>query len=183
MSVISRWIRAYGIRANSEMKPEVVKTLPISIRKATLTDAEAILACLREAFEPYKERYTCEGFLDTVLTADTIRTRMSVMTIFVAVNVDSEIVGTVACGVVTPEEGHLRGMAVRPVWHGQGIAQQLLDVAESELRRCNCRRVTLDTTEPLKRAIRFYEKNGFRSTGKIADFFGMPLFEYEKSLQ
>jgi ribosomal protein S18 acetylase RimI-like enzyme len=162
---------------------EVVKTLPISIRKATLSDAEAILACLREAFEPYRERYTREGFLDTVLTAETIRRRMSVMTIFVAVNVDSEIVGTVACGVVTPEEGHLRGMAVRPAWHGQGIAQQLLDVAEAELRRCNCRRVTLDTTEPLKRAIWFYEKNGFRSTGKIADFFGMPLFEYEKSLQ
>jgi len=81
------------------------------------------------------------------------------------------------------KKGHLRGMAVRPPWHGQGIAQQLLDAAEAELRGHNCRRMTLDTTDPLKRAIRFYEKNGFRPTGKITDFFGMPLFEYEKTLQ
>ena len=154
----------------------------ISIRRARLSDTEGILSCLREAFEPFRELYTREGFLDTVLTLETIRERMAEMTIFVAVNGDSEIVGTVACGVVTPEEGHIRGMAVRPAWHGHGIAQQLLDAAEAELRRSNRRCVTLDTTEPLKRAIRFYEKNGFRPTGKIADFFGMRLFEYEKSL-
>src|SRR5215831_11469298 len=151
----------------------------ISIRRARLSDVEGILTCLREAFEPFRELYTREGFLDTVLTLETIRERMAGMTMFVAVNGDSEIVGTVACSVVTPEEGHIRGMAVRPAWHGYGIAQHLLDAAEMELRHHKCQRVTLDTTEPLKRAIRFYEKNGFRPTGKIADFFGMPLFEYE----
>jgi ribosomal protein S18 acetylase RimI-like enzyme len=154
----------------------------ISIRRARLSDTEGILSCLREAFEPFRELYTREGFSDTVLTAEAIRTRMAAMTILVAINKDSEIAGTVACSVATPEEGHLRGMAVRPLWHGYGIAQQLLDAAEMELRHHKCRRVTLDTTEPLKRAIRFYEKNGFRPTGKIADFFGMPLFEYEKRL-
>jgi ribosomal protein S18 acetylase RimI-like enzyme len=160
----------------------VIDSSGISIRKARLSDTEDILSCLREAFEPYRELYTREGFFDTVLTVETIRTRMAAMTILVAINRDSEIAGTVACSVVTPEEGHLRGMAVRPAWHGQGIAQQLLDAAEAELRRLNCHRATLDTTEPLKRAIRFYEKNGFRPTGRIADFFGMPLFEYAKRL-
>jgi hypothetical protein len=38
------------------------------------------------------------------------------------------------------------------------------------------------TTEPLRKAIRFYEKNGYRATGQIRDFFGMPLFEYIKNL-
>ena len=160
----------------------MTKASGISIRKARLTDANSILTCLREAFESYRELYTREGFLDTVLTLETIRERMAAMTILVAINKDSEIAGTVACSVATPEEGHLRGMAVRPAWHGYGVAQQLLDAAEMELRHHKCRRVTLDTTEPLKRAIRFYEKNGFRPTGKIADFFGMPLFEYEKRL-
>jgi hypothetical protein len=28
----------------------------------------------------------------------------------------------------------------------------------------------------------FYEKNGFRRTGKVTDFFGMPLIEYTKHL-
>jgi hypothetical protein len=32
------------------------------------------------------------------------------------------------------------------------------------------------------RAVRFYEKNGHRTSGKVRDFFGMPLFEYTKAL-
>jgi len=32
-------------------------------------------------------------------------------------------------------------------------------------------------------AIRFYEKHGFRSSGKVSDFFGMPLYEYIKELR
>ena len=35
---------------------------------------------------------------------------------------------------------------------------------------------------PLQRAIRFYERNGYRPSGRVADFFGMPLFEYVKPL-
>jgi len=30
--------------------------------------------------------------------------------------------------------------------------------------------------------MRFYEKNGFRRSGKVTDFYGMPLFEYVKTL-
>jgi len=44
------------------------------------------------------------------------------------------------------------------------------------------KRITLDTTEPLNRAIRFYEKNGYRPTGKIGRFYGMPLLEYSKAI-
>ena len=43
-------------------------------------------------------------------------------------------------------------------------------------------RVSLDTTEPLRRAVRFYERHGFRPSGRVSDFFGMPLFEYVKEL-
>ena len=171
-----------GYIEDAQGERKVPKIPSISIRKATLADAEGILACLREAFELYRESYTHKGFLDTVLTRETIATRMSTMSIFVAVISEHEIAGTVACRVVTPDRGHLRGMAVRPQWHGHGIAQQLLEAAEAELRRRNCRRITLNTTEPLKRAMRFYEKNGYRPTGKVANFFGMPLLEYEKNL-
>jgi enoyl-CoA hydratase/carnithine racemase len=50
------------------------------------------------------------------------------------------------------------------------------------LRALNCKRVTLDTTEPLTRAIRFYERNGFRQSGRVSDFFGMKLIEYVKEI-
>jgi GNAT superfamily N-acetyltransferase len=72
-------------------------------------------------------------------------------------------------------------MAVLPAWQGSGVAAQLLKSVESELRAKGCSRISLDTTEPLQPAIRFYEKNGFRRSGKVADFYGMPLFEYVKT--
>ena len=69
-------------------------------------------------------------------------------------------------------------MAVRPSWQGKGVAGALLQAALDNLRSMACRRVTLDTTLPLARAVRFYEKNGFRKSGKVTDFFGMPLVEH-----
>jgi N-acetylglutamate synthase-like GNAT family acetyltransferase len=151
------------------------------IRKASNADAAGILQCLAEAFEPYRESYTVAGFLDTVLTPETLAQRLK-STVFVAVTQPGTVVGTVACGVIDQEEGHLRGMAVRSSWHGTGLAQQLLDRAESELRARKCSRVTLDTTAPLQRAMRFYERNGFRRSEKTQDFFGMPLFESVKAV-
>src|SRR5207244_6620605 len=103
--------------------------------------------------------------------------------VFVAAIPGGEVVGTVVCGVVGGGEGHLRGMAVRPDWQGRGVAGELLAAAESELRRAGCGRVSLDTTRPLGRAIRFYEAHGFRASGKVSDFFGMELLEYVKTLR
>jgi len=149
------------------------------IRKATPADSPAILAVLRAAFAPFESRYTAAGFEDTVLTPDILRERFKSMTIFVAE--DQGIVGTIACAA-NGEEGHLRGMGVLPAWLGKGVAAELLGAAEVELRAMKCKRLTLDTTEPLQRAMRFYEKHGYRRSGRVGDFFGMPLYEYEKTI-
>lgn len=154
----------------------------IAIRQATAADCEAILACLRSAFEPFQPQYTPGAYSDTVLTLNTLQDRLREMAVFAAASDSGAIVGTIACKVVNNREGHLRGMAVVPLWQGRGIAQRLLDRAESHLRESGCHRITLDTTEPLRRAIRFYERNGFCATGRQFDFFNMPLFEYEKRL-
>jgi ribosomal protein S18 acetylase RimI-like enzyme len=157
--------------------------ITFTIRKALESDVPAILACLAEAFAPYRKHYSAEAILDTVLNSQTIKYRMKHMEVFVAAcETDLSIIGTVACNLVTLEEGHLRGMAVLPSCQGAGVAQQLLERAEAELGARKCIRITLDTTEPLKRAIRFYERNGFRPSGRVTDFFGMPLFEYVKNL-
>jgi len=152
------------------------------IQPAVEADGHAVLACLAQAFAPYRQCYSAEAFLNTTLCLETLKYRMKNMLVLVAVNQsDGLIVGTVAYNVVNPEEGHLRGMAVLSDWQGAGIAWQLLQHAEAELRLRQCSRVTLDTTAPLKRAIQFYERNGYRLSGKITDFYGMPLFEYEKN--
>jgi ribosomal protein S18 acetylase RimI-like enzyme len=158
------------------------RSASIVIRPATTNDAGEILACLVAAFEPYREHYTRNAYLDTVLAEDTLQQRLLAMKVLVAVVGDS-IAGTIACARVNAIEGHLRGMAVIPQWQGQGIAEKLLTAAEQELAQQCCSRITLDTTAPLQRAMRFYEKHGYHRSGRITDFFGMALYEYVKELR
>lgn len=105
------------------------------------------------------------------------------MTILVAADEAGKVVGTVAGKPASKNEGHLRGMAVLPEFQGRGVAGQLLAAIESHLWSQACARITLDTTEPLRRAARFYERNGYRLSGRVADFFGMPLYEYLKECE
>ncbi len=170
-----------------------------SIRPAGEGDQPGILNCLAVAFEPYRKNYTAGAFADTVLDAATLAERMREMHILVATSEaatseptpesatsepatsEPAILGTIAAAV-SGNEGHLRGMAVLPELRGAGVAAQLLSVIEAWLRRQGCKRVTLDTTLPLKTAIRFYEKNGYVRSGRTSDFFGMTLVEYVKAL-
>jgi ribosomal protein S18 acetylase RimI-like enzyme len=156
-------------------------TVLSTVRLATPDDTAAILACLQEAFEPFRDAYTPGAFADTVLTPKTLAARFATMTILVANAPDGSAAGTIAASS-DGEEGHLRGMAVLRAWQGQGVAQALLDAAESLLRSRGCRRVTLDSTAPLVRAIRFYRRNGYKLTGREQDFYGMPLHEFAKDL-
>ena len=151
-----------------------------------MEESEGISRCLGVAFEPYRARYTAGAFADTVLLPEKVRERIATMSLFVAVDEAGDVVGTIGWAMggegVSDNEGHIRGMAVDPRFQGCGIAAQLLQAVEAELRDRGCSRVSLDTTAPLERAVRFYETNGFRASGKITDFFGMPLFEYVKVL-
>lgn len=156
------------------------KDFSVELRKAAIDDAEAIVDCMRRAFEEYKDAYTPGAFADTVPDANGIRQRLEEMSLLVAVSANT-IVGTIGYSV-NGTEGHLRGMAVIPEWRGCGAASALLRNVEAELQASGCTVVTLDTTQPLERAIRFYEKNGFVASGKVSIFFGMQLYEYSKLL-
>jgi GNAT superfamily N-acetyltransferase len=159
-------------------------TADIEIRPASDKDedATAILKCLAAAFEPYKKDYSPPAFTDTVLTTETVHVRLQQMHVLVA-TVSGNVVGTIsAAWHPDTREAHLRGMAVLPEWHGRGVAAKLLAAIEAWLLSLGCKRITLDTTLPLATAMNFYEKHGYRRSGNIGDFFGMPLIEYEKKL-
>jgi len=153
------------------------------VRKAEAADTDAILDCLQEAFAAYRSLYTPGAFRDTVSEPEDLRNRLETMCVLVATSPSAEIVGTVACYVIGPMEGHIRGMAVRPAWHGVDVAGKLIAYVENELRERGCTRVSLDATLPLQRAMRFYEKQGFRRSGRSSDFFGMEMVEYVKDLR
>jgi ribosomal protein S18 acetylase RimI-like enzyme len=152
----------------------------ITIRQATTADADGVLECLRAAFAPFRDAYTDAAYDDTVLTDGSLRDRLADMTVLVALDGSGRVIGTIAYKVSGDGEGHLRGMAVLPECQGHGMADQLLERAEAELRKENCSLISLDTTEPLQRAMRFYERHGYRRSGRTQDFFGMPLIEYVK---
>jgi ribosomal protein S18 acetylase RimI-like enzyme len=153
------------------------------VRPATLDDAPAIGACLEAAFAPYRPHYTPAAYADTVPGPGRLADRFASMTVLVAEAADGAILGTLSYAATGAGDGHLRGLAVRPERTGSGIAAALLAAAEATLREGGCTCVTLDTTAPLRRAIRFYEAHGYRPTGRVADFFGMPLHEYAKRLE
>jgi GNAT superfamily N-acetyltransferase len=50
-------------------------------------------------------------------------------------------------------------------WHGHGIAPLLLDACIAEARRRGGKTLWLGVYEHNKRAVRFYEKGGFRDVG------------------
>jgi GNAT superfamily N-acetyltransferase len=152
----------------------------IVIRAAGRGDEEGILRCLAAAFEPYRAEYTPEAYADTLLDQASLKKRLQHMHVLVAA-ASERIVGTVASSLVNGE-GHLRGMAVSADWRGTGLSAQLLQAIETWLVDNGCKRVTLDTTLPLQTAIKFYEKNGYRRSGRVSDFYGMPLVEYLKEI-
>jgi len=54
---------------------------------------------------------------------------------------------------------------VDPRWHGQGIARSLMDAVAAEVRARGAVLLWLGVWERNPRAIRFYEKQGFRDVG------------------
>lgn len=150
------------------------------IRRAIPADADGILLCLASAFAAYRDQYTPAAYADTVLDHESLQRRFREMRIFVA-PLGKDLVGTIAC-TAQGERGYLRGMAVLPGWQGKGIAKELLDAATAELKDSHCRYLSLDTTEPLERAVRFYCHHGFTPSGRVTDFFGMQLHQYVRSL-
>jgi ribosomal protein S18 acetylase RimI-like enzyme len=153
------------------------------VRRAEPADASSVLACLRAAFDEYRDQYTPEAFVDTVPNLDSLNDRLRTMSVYVAVSRGGKLIGTVAAAVTDNCEGHLRGMAVHPDFRSRGVAKELLAVTLNDLRAKGCRRVTLETTAPLTQAMHFYDANGFRRTGRVSDFFGMDLYEYAMSLE
>jgi GNAT superfamily N-acetyltransferase len=140
----------------------------IEIRPAGQDNAGAILKCLAAAFEAYHAEYSPAAFADSVLDEETVHVRFLQMHVLVA-TASGKLVGTTS-GVCHGGEGHLRGMAVLPEWRRLVVAAKLLAAIESYLSVCGCKRITLDTTLPLQAAMKFYEKNGYCRSLRIADF-------------
>ena len=72
-----------------------------------------------------------------------------------------------------PDIWNLWWIGVLPSSHGKGVGALLLHYAESTAARLGARLVVIETsaTEPLGRARRFYESQGYSECGRIPDFY------------
>jgi GNAT superfamily N-acetyltransferase len=90
---------------------------------------------------------------------------------------DDVVIGTVAVQEMSETTAQLKCMFVESAYHGQGIGQQLFDQALDFVRAQQYNEMTLTRHPFMKRAHRFYERNGFR---RVADENG--LYAYQMNL-
>ncbi|HJZ81517.1 MAG TPA: GNAT family N-acetyltransferase [Pyrinomonadaceae bacterium] len=151
----------------------------IVIRKAVADDAPAIVSLLYESFLEYRALYTVAGYAATAITRAEVIDRMREGPVFV-ITMDGTIVGTVAI-VQKGDSLYVRGMAVHPSARGRRIGDRLLTYVEDFAVSHEIGRLFLSTTPFLSRAIRLYERFGFRRIDEgPQDLFGTPLFTLEK---
>jgi len=97
---------------------------------------------------------------------------------WVALKDGKTVVGTVAIRDMGGDAAKLNRMFVVTDLHGMGVGQLLLDKALEYAVHADFSKIVLNTNRKMKRAHRFYEKNGFIVTGEDEK-----EFYYEKALQ
>ena len=154
----------------------------IQIRAAVPDDAAAIASVLEESFAEYKSFYTVEAFAATAPASAQITRRLCEGPAWVAL-LDGAVVGTVAA-VDRGEALYIRGMAVLPAARGRDVGGLLLKRVEAFADAHGFKLLVLSTTPYLARAIRLYERFGFRRSDEGPhDLFGTPLFTLVKALE
>ncbi len=66
----------------------------------------------------------------------------------------------------------LYNIAIDPSFQGRGYGDRLLQECELEAARRGCHIITLEVFQENKRALRFYEKNGYIVTRNLPDYYG-----------
>ena len=151
------------------------------IRRGDVDDADAISGVLHDSFVEYRSLYAPERYAGTVVSPPEVRCRLEEGPAWVAL-LELTIIGTV--GAVHRAEGlYIRGMGIVPHARGLRIGEQLLNEVEAYASENGFNRMFLGTTPFLHRAIRLYEKFGFRfCETKANDSIGTPLLTMEKGV-
>jgi ribosomal protein S18 acetylase RimI-like enzyme len=147
-------------------------------RQASIADAAALSAAAAHLFaESYQHVMApaeLQGHLADFFTPDKQYAELTdpACTTFLAL--DDGIIGYAqlvagnvpACGIDARNAAELKRIYVDRNWHGQGVAQELLQLVQQEAQRRACDRLWLAVWEINDRAISFYSKNDFQVIGR-----------------
>jgi GNAT superfamily N-acetyltransferase len=159
-----------------------------AIRLATAADAERLSSFAAEAFRDTYEEHNSPGNIERYL-ADAFTAEQQAAAI-------ADASGAVLLAELTNDEGllHVAGYAhlassapppgvgpapvqlkrlyVGPQWHGQGVAQTLMDATLDTARKRGAQTLWLDVWERNLRAIAFYAKYDFAPVGELSFMLG-----------
>ena len=130
-----------------------------ALRRAELTDAMALAACIDAAYAGYVARIDDLPAVSEGVEEDIARNRVWVG------ERDGEIVGG-AVLVVEVGCGVLANVAVAPIAQGTGLGRALIRQAETEARRLGLANLRLSTHVAMPDNVRLYERLGWRVTGR-----------------
>lgn len=149
-----------------------------------LDTAAAIHGILAGAFSKFRHLYTDEAYRSTVVSEETITRRIPDKDITVLLAFYGEQpAGTVSFKINEAGDMYFFSMGVHPDYAGKGIGHAMLYKLQQMAFQHGCKRIHLETYEPLKSAIHLYEKNGYVRTGYTRDYGGIDIFELEKILE
>jgi ribosomal protein S18 acetylase RimI-like enzyme len=152
----------------------------IRTRRANQRDAAAIELLIRESFREHEPAYTREAFNLATPGKHEIEKRIKQWAVWVAINANV-IVGTVSAHAEGPAL-HIKSMAVHLSMRGYGIGKLLLARVEDFACAHGYKRLILNTTPFMNRAIRLYQAFGFGFTGTEQNWFGTRLRTMTKEL-
>ncbi|HUX68283.1 MAG TPA: ribosomal protein S18-alanine N-acetyltransferase [Terriglobales bacterium] len=72
------------------------------------------------------------------------------------------------------DQAELESLAVRPAFRRQGVGQALLAAGLAAARAAGVRQVFLELRESNAAALAFYQRHGFRSTGRRPGYYHSP---------
>jgi ribosomal protein S18 acetylase RimI-like enzyme len=91
----------------------------------------------------------------------------------------------VVMGALKPVDAgtaEVKRMRVDPAFQRRGFGQEMLSALETRARALEFRRLILDTSVRQKAALRLYQKNGYRETGR-RKIRHLDLIDFEKELK
>lgn len=147
----------------------------LSFRRARIVDASAIVALANLGYrgEASKQGWTTEAELLGGIRTDEDEVRGLIEmkdSMILLCERDSEIIGTVHLQKVD-DAGYLGLFVVKPNLQGAGIGKQFIAAAEQEAKRAwDIAKMTMTVITLRTELIAFYERRGYRRTGKIIPF-------------
>ncbi len=133
----------------------------VVVRAVTAADVPRVAALVRGVLAEFGIAFGVGSETDAQVLALPASYEAAGGRFWIATDADGALLGT--CGVFPLGGGdwELRKMYLDGAARGRGVGRRLLDEAVTFVRAAGGRRLVLDTTEQMTRAIAFYEAHGF----------------------